>query len=423
MGLGLQRRIGTWQGVALYVSAVLGAGVLVLPGQVASSAGPASLVAWAFSCVLGLVLALTFATLATAMPGAGGVATFTTAAFGPSAGGVVGWWYLIAGSLGQTIVPLTGGYYVAAALGRGPGTSVVVAVGILAAAVSANLVGVKVSARAQVVLAAGVALVLVAAVVSAAPAMDVARLQPFAPAGVGAVGQAVVVLFFAFAGWEAVAHLSGEFTDPEEGLRRATLITVVVVSVLYLAIAAAVVLTGTYGSEEVDRLSVGLLLARGGGQGAVIAAAVAALVISLGTTNAFVTSISRLAYSLGREGWLPAPLGRLSAGGVPAAGVLLVGAIGGAGLLGVWLLGWGTEDIVAIPATLVIVTYLAGTAAGARLLRGRDRVVAVLALALTLCTVPFAAQHVLIPIVVALAALAYRRMTTRAATAAPDDGK
>lgn len=78
---------------------------------------------------------------------------------------------------------------------------------------------------------------------------------------------------------------------------------------------------------------------------------------------------------------------------------------------------------MAIPATLVIVTYLAGTAAGAKLLRGRDRAAAVLALALTLCTVPFAAQHVLIPVIVALAALAYRRMTTRAATTASDDGK
>lgn len=412
----LQRRIGLWQGVALYVSAVLGAGVLVLPGQVASTAGPASLVAWGFSCLLGLVLALTFASLATAMPGAGGVATFTTAAFGPSAGGVVGWWYLLAGSLGQTIVPLTGGYYVAAAFGLGSGASVVVAVGILSAAVAANVAGFKVSSRAQVVLAAGVALVLVAAVVSAVPAMDLARLEPFAPAGVSAVGQSVVVLFFAFAGWEAVAHLSGEFTDPDRGLRRATLITVVVVSVLYLAIAAAVVLTGTYGSAQTDRLSVGLLLSRGGGQGALIATAIAALVISLGTTNAFVASISRLAYSLGREGWLPAPLGRLNDRGVPARGVVLVGAIGAAGLLAVWLLGWGTEDIVVIPATLVIVTYLVGTAAGVRLLRGRDRAAAGLALALTLSTVPFAAKHVLIPVVVACVALTYRHLTARVST-------
>ena len=44
--------IGVWKGTALYVSAILGAGVLVLPGQVASLAGPASLLAWTFSILL-----------------------------------------------------------------------------------------------------------------------------------------------------------------------------------------------------------------------------------------------------------------------------------------------------------------------------------------------------------------------------------
>ena len=68
-----------------------------------------------------------------------------------------------------------------------------------------------------------------------------------------------------------------------------------------------------------------------------------------------------------------------------------------------------------IPATLVIVTYLVGTAAGVRLLRGRDRAAAGLALTLTLSTVPFAAAHVLIPVVVACVALTYRHLTARTA--------
>lgn len=51
-------------GVALYVCAILGAGVLVLPGQAASLAGPASLLAWGFSALAGLPLAFTFAALA-----------------------------------------------------------------------------------------------------------------------------------------------------------------------------------------------------------------------------------------------------------------------------------------------------------------------------------------------------------------------
>ena len=65
----LRRTISVPQGVALYLDAVVGAGVL-LPGLGASQAGPASLVSWAFDCVLGVPLVLTFAALAakTRMP-------------------------------------------------------------------------------------------------------------------------------------------------------------------------------------------------------------------------------------------------------------------------------------------------------------------------------------------------------------------
>ena len=56
----LERTIGPAHGVALYVGAVVGTGVLILPGPAASLAGPASVLAWAFVSVLGVPLALTF---------------------------------------------------------------------------------------------------------------------------------------------------------------------------------------------------------------------------------------------------------------------------------------------------------------------------------------------------------------------------
>lgn len=71
MSGGLRRTITPVQGVALYTGAVVGAGVLLLPGLAASLAGPSSLLAWAFDCALGLPLAFTFARLAARYPDAG----------------------------------------------------------------------------------------------------------------------------------------------------------------------------------------------------------------------------------------------------------------------------------------------------------------------------------------------------------------
>jgi amino acid efflux transporter len=405
---GLVRHIGLGQGTALYVSAVLGAGVLVLPGQLASAAGPASLLSWVFACAMSVPLAWMFAALARRHPDAGGVATYVGRAFGPALGGLTGWLYFAAGSIGQTIVPLTGGYYVADALGLGTGAAFAVAGAILAAAVAANLVGVEVSGRAQLVLATGVAVALVVAILAAAPRMSVDRLAPLAPHGFAPVGAGVIVLFFAFAGWEAVGHLAGEFRDPVRDLPRAVAATLAIVSVLYLGVAAAVVLTGTYGSEHVDHVAIGLLLRDAFGGAAAPAAAVVAVVISLGTTNAFVAGVSRLGLSLAGQGWLPRPVARIRAGGVPAGGVVTVGLVAAGGLVLAAPLGWGTETLVVTPSTLVVAVYLLAAAAGARLLRGAPRACAVATIVLTALVVPAAAQHVLIPVVVAVLAVLCR---------------
>ncbi|GAA3527615.1 amino acid permease [Amycolatopsis ultiminotia] len=402
--------IGLTQGVALYVCAILGAGVLVFPGQSSSLAGPAALLAWAFSALLGLPLAFTFAALASRFPDAGGVATFTEKAFGPIAGGIVGWWYFIAGSVGQTIVPLTAGYYVATALGVEPHWAPAIAAIVLVIAVAANLAGFKVGARVQIALALGVTAILLAVILIALPQIDFTQFTPFAPHGISGIGQATVVLFFAFAGWEAIAHLSAEFRDVRRTLPRATVLTIAIVTVLYLGVAFAVVGTGAYGSRTLDRISLGVIIERGIGLSAAGVVAVAAVVICLGTTNAFVASVSRLGYALARDGWAPARLVRRNRQGALQYSILAVGAIGCAGLLGATLFGWGTDDIVFIPAVLVLATYLLGTVAAARLFTGGLRILALVATVLLLITVPFAGWHLLVPPAIAVLALLAHRI-------------
>ena len=410
-GSGPPATIGVTQGVALYVCAILGAGVLVFPGQAASLAGPASLLAWGFSALMGLPLAFTFAALASRFPDAGGVATFAAKAFGSSAGGIAGWWFFIAGSVGQTIVPLTAGYYVAAALGIGQDWAPAIAAAVLAVAVFANLIGLRLGAGVQIGLAIGVAAILIAVIVIAAPQIRIDNFTPFAPHGVAGIGQSVIVLFFAFAGWEAIAHLSAEFRDVRRTLPRATLLTILIVTVLYLGVALAVVGTGSYGSRALDRVSLGVIIEQGLGLSAVAVVAVAAVIICLGTTNAFVASISRLGFALARDGWAPRILSRQNRQSAPHFAILAVGAIGASGLVASAIFGWGTDDIVFIPSVLVLATYLLGAAAAARLFNGKLRLLAATTIALLLITVPFAGWHLLLPPTIAAVVLTARRVT------------
>ena len=74
--------VGLLQGSALYIAAVLGTGILVLPALAATRAGPASVLSVLAVLLLSIPLAGTFAALAARYPDAGGVATFVRLALG-----------------------------------------------------------------------------------------------------------------------------------------------------------------------------------------------------------------------------------------------------------------------------------------------------------------------------------------------------
>jgi amino acid efflux transporter len=276
---------------------------------------------------------------------------------------------------------------------------------VLAGAAITTLAGTRFGSRAQVVLAAGVCVLLTVAIVAALPQVRWDAFTPFAPQGVTGVGTGVVVLFFAFSGWEAISHLSAEFTDPQRTLPKATLITLLVVAVLYFGIAFAVVGTRSYGSADLDNVSLARVVSGQFGGSPAVALAVAATVICVGTTNAFMASISQLGFALGRDGLAPRALGRLGARGVPTTAVLVVTGTGAAGLAGSAIFGWGTATFVYIPSTLVLTTYLMATAAGIRLLPGRRKAIPAAGLILILAVTPSAGKYLAIPLAITAAAI------------------
>ncbi|UUU25917.1 APC family permease [Streptomyces sp. DSM 40750] len=420
MAESLRRTITVGQGVALYVGAIVGAGVLLLPGLSATEAGPVAIVAWIFDATLGIPLALTLASLASRCPNAGGVATYVTEAFGPAAGAVVGWFYFIGAATAQTLVALTGAYYGATYMGLSREFTFLVAGLILLVATLSNLRGIKVSGRLQLVFAGTVALLLLLAMLVSIPRFSADNWTPFAPHGVGRVGEVAVLIFFAFFGWEAITHLAEEFRDPVRDVPRSTLISVGIITVLYVGVVVATIGTGTYGDDETNNTVIARLLADGAGGAVGVVTAVIAVLIALGTANAFVAATSRLGYALARDGAFPAPLARISTNGVPAISVVAVGGYAGLGVVVSYVAGWGPETLLVVPASLVIMTFLAGMAAGVRLLSGGRRTLAGLGTVLCLVLVPFSGGIVVIPVAVTVLALAYRWWTGRRAEPRPE---
>lgn len=408
-------RIGPVQGTTIYVGAILGAGLLALPSLAAAKAGPASILAWALLLVFCVPVAVSFAAMGKRFPDGGGIATFVSKAFGARASAVVGYWFYFALPAGAPATAYVGGQYVSHALGGDQRTTLIVAAVLLAAAFATNAIGLQVSARVQLVLVAVLALLLVIACVAALPEADLDNLTPFAPYGVVSIGQAASLLFFSFAGWEAVTHLSGEFKDPERDLPRVTAATLVVIAILYIGLAVTCVLV--LGPRLADTsVPLSLLLEVGVGGAASAVTAVVAVLLTFGTMNAYLAGASRLGAALARDRALPSWLAKGNGPGeVPrrSLGLLAVLSIGlsvAAVTLGLSL----TFVLLAASACFIAVT-VAGLLAGTRLLpRGRPIWWAVILAALVMTVVlVFSGPFLLLPLALAAAALIYTSRKAR----------
>src|SRR5579859_6416112 len=134
---------------ALYIGALFGPGLLLLPGLAAQQAGPASIIAWVALLGLSAAFAAVFAALGRARPNAAGAAGYAAAGLGRRAGAVTRWWFLAGVVAGAPIVCLIGAGYVTALTGGGPLLRGAVAAGLLLAVLGLAAGGARASAVAQ----------------------------------------------------------------------------------------------------------------------------------------------------------------------------------------------------------------------------------------------------------------------------------
>jgi amino acid efflux transporter len=274
-----------------------------------------------------------------------------------------------------------------------------------------NWFGLRISGRAQLILAGTLAALLLVTVITALPHADPANLRPFAPHGLAGIGAAAAILVWGFAGWEAVSSLSGDYRDPRRDVPRATVIAVVVVGVLYLSVAATsvLVLGPALGASQAPLAD---LLAAGVGGPVREITAVVAVLLTIGAVNAYLAGASRLGVALARDGALPARVV-----GTPRKSLAFVTA---GGLLSV-LLPFDFHTVMLLVTGCFTLVYVLGTAAAVRLLpTGWARVAAGFALAAVTGLLWLNGAPALLSLCFAAGGVAYYSWRNRAAkTATP----
>jgi amino acid efflux transporter len=430
----------TGRGAALYIGALFGPGLLLLPGLAAAEAGPASVLAWAGLLVLSGLFAAVFSALGRRFTSAGGVIGYVRAGLGARAATVTGWSFLTGVVAGAPVVCLIGAGYVTELTGGGRPERSLIAAALLIAVLALAAGGLRTSAGAQLVLVGLLLVVVVVAVAGSAPASHTANWTPFAPHGWQAIGHAASTLMLSFVGWEAVAPLTARFADPARQLPRVVGIALAVTSAAYLGLAIATV--SVLGSGAGTSAPLAALLRTAVGPAGTAAAAVAAIVLTLGAVNAYVTGAAAMGGELARPAGAAARAttaddSATDGAGLSTAGSAIASATSGAtdgatrpaprfligiacfGFALIALYGLGLASpaaLVAIPTTLFLVVYLGCMTSAVRVLHGRARLAAAPAAVVVAVVLGYCGWALLAPLAVALAALLARPLATAVRT-------
>jgi len=402
--------LGVRRGAALYVGALVGPGLLLVPALAVQAAGPASIVAWGALLALSAPLAVTFAALAVRHPVAGGVSTYVREGLGDDAAAATGAWFLAAVALGAPAVSVIGGYYVADLTGSGTPVAAAVGLAMFAAVLTGNLFGLRISAGFQLALSSVLIVVMAIAIGVALPARGGDNWIPFAPHGLWAIGTAANILVWLFVGWEAVAQLAGEFHRPARDLPRAMGLAFGIVTVLYIGLAVATVGV-TAGTQS--RVPLADLISVGFGRAGRDATAVLAVALTMGTMNVYLAGAAKLASSLALEGALPRWLAEDAHRSIPRRPLVVYAPVIVALIVVVLEGAATTADLVRATSACFIAVYVLALASAARILDGKIRVAAGVSLALSLALAVFSAGFLGVPVVVALLALGLRRRLRR----------
>ncbi|MBI4520120.1 MAG: amino acid permease [Gemmatimonadetes bacterium] len=367
------RAVSRWEIVGLAVNDVVGSGVYLLPSAAAALLGATSI--WAvvvagFAVAL-LVLCFAEASSYFAEPGAGYL--YTREAFGAFVGFEVGWMTWLARV--ASVASLSAGFALATAFlwpaaATGWTRAVVITVPLILLT-WINVVGVKAGARTAVALVIIKTLPLVLFIAVGIFFVDWSLVSGFDAPREGALGEAALLLLFAYAGFENTPAAAGEYRNPQRDVPFALLTMILIITLLYTGVQLVAVgtLPGVAESQTPLAEAARLFL---GGAGALIMTLGAMISIEGNVGNTTLIG-PRYLFAIAQDGFGPRALARVHTRyRTPAAAIITQSTIALALALSGSFVQLAMLSVIARMAT-----YL-GTAAAVPVLRRRfrDRAVA-----------------------------------------------
>ena len=315
--------------LALAVADMIGTGVFTSLGfQVRDiPSGFSLLMLWAVGGAVALCGAISYSELAAAFPRSGGEYNFLSRTFHPAMGFLAGWISATVGFAAPVaLAAMAFGQYFEGVVPGAPAMALGLCVTVLVSLV--HLSGINRGSVLQNIstfmkLALIVALILAGFIwgepqpISFAPALDDFRFMTGAPFALS-----LVFVLYAYSGWNAATYIAGEIKDPHRSLPRSIIASILIVTVLYVALNAAFLYT-TPISELAGQLDVGLIAGRhifGDAGGRIVAALICIGLVS--SISAMMWIGPRVTMAMGEDIPLLSFFSRKSETGVPFVAIL-----------------------------------------------------------------------------------------------------
>ena len=325
----LRRAVGRWQLFGLSINDVVGSGIYLLPAAAAALLGPASLWGILLAGLAVGLLVLCYAQAASYFDEPGGSYLYAREAFGPLAGFEIGWMLVLtriasAAALSNGLAEAVTYFWPGAASGE---MRIAIVAGSLAFLVGINIIGVRAAARAGVLLAIAKILPLLMFIAIGAMYVDMSQAPVLAAdIPLADLGEAALLLLFAYAGFENLPAAAGEYRNPRRDVPFALLAMIATVTLIYVAVQW--VALGTLPGLAASQTPLADAAARFGGGWLVWMLTVGAAVSILGTTSNTIMLGPRYLLAVANDGFGPRVLTRIHPRfRTPAVAIVFIGAL------------------------------------------------------------------------------------------------
>lgn len=250
-----KNKLGFWSIVLLGINGIIGSGIFLLPNKAMALIGPASLLVMIFDMFLVLAITFCFAEASGLFKDNGGAYIYAKKAFGNFFGyevGFLSWMTRIIAYATMSVGFATALAGVFPSLGTPLMKDIIVTV-ILVLLAIVNLLGLELYKIVQNAATIAKIIPFILFIGMGIFYIQPANFEPFFPGGTytpGTFGAAAVMLFFAFTGFESIAIAAAEMENPQKNLPKATLVTIFIVSAIYLLLLTCAIGIMGYGLAD-----------------------------------------------------------------------------------------------------------------------------------------------------------------------------